>query len=81
MVQEARRDHGDRRQAIFNAFPAPRVRVRVTPSTIRAQHGDTATTQADEADDLRAARGILFIGLAGIALWALIGLAYGFIAR
>ena len=81
MTPEVRLSRGDRRHSIFNSFPTPRVRVHVSPFVTRGEHRAERKADPDEADDLSAARGILFLGLAGVAMWALIGFAYWFIAR
>ena len=81
MTPEVRLASGERRRSILNAYPAPPVRVRIPPRTVHAKPRDTAQPGPDASDDLRAARGIVFLGLCGVGLWTLVGLAYWLIAR
>jgi len=81
MARELRLNHGERRQAILNAFPTPRVRVHVSPYATPAPQRGAQTTRPDEDDDLLSARGILYSAMLGIGVWVLIGFIVWFIVR
>lgn len=85
MSQEIRIGLLDRRRAMPYSYPAPRVRVRVTPFTPTVDRDRRAVSDRavsdDDGDDLRAARGILTATMLCLAFWIVIALIAWLIAR
>jgi hypothetical protein len=67
-----------------DAFPPPRVRMRISvprQPSLEEHAASVPTTSAGDVDNLREARGIVYSALLGGGLWILIGLLAWFIAR